>query len=74
MIHGTYDRSGVFHPQKVHLGVTHGGRCGLFTGGRLAWPLTDEKHDAFVKDKAALIAYVERMGFTFEEAPAASQP
>lgn len=64
--HGTYDTRGVFHPQRVHLGRTQSGQPGLFSGGVLAWPLSDSDYWALSSSRHTLKAYAEARGFTLE--------
>jgi hypothetical protein len=52
--------------QLVHMGVTQSGVKGLFTGGMLAMPLSDDQWELFNKEWEALDAYCARMGFEFD--------
>jgi hypothetical protein len=64
--HGTTDARGVFHPQTVRLGRTISGRAGLFSGGCLAWPLSDADYWALSASRSTLKAYAEARGFELE--------
>lgn len=61
--HGTTDASGQFHPQRVRLGRTESGQHGLFSGGCLAWPLSESDYWALSSSRKTLKAYAEARGF-----------
>lgn len=49
--------------QPVTIGRTVSRRWGLFTGGYLAWPLSDEDVLHFAGNDASLHEYCKRRGF-----------
>ena len=51
--------------QQVTLGRTQSGKPGLFTGGYMAVPLSEERHAEFTRNPAAAVAYCARCGFTY---------
>ena len=72
MAFGTYDRNGVFKPQRVHVGRTQSGIPGFFTGNTLCWHLEECQYEAFSKDQAQARAHAERLGFTWDDGSATS--
>jgi hypothetical protein len=66
-MHGTYDASGNFRPQCVHMGTTQAGRFGLFTGNYLAMSLTPYENTMLRElPWSEAVAWVGRMGFVLE--------
>lgn len=66
-MHGTYDSKGVFHVQRVHLGVTESGRYGLFTGNTLAHSLDMDAYVKYVGNASMLRQHCQMLGFELED-------
>ena len=64
---GYYNEDGSWHQQKVHLGRTQSGTCGLFTSNLLVWPIEPMLFDCLKQDPTGLKLYVERRGFVLDQ-------
>lgn len=56
-------KSYVRQPQLVRLGRTDSGQHGLFTGGFLAWPLSESDYLVLSSDRRVLKDYADKRGF-----------